>query len=395
MRARAWAKLRPLQDAAQENPMSSGTIGPLLDADEFFNHQIVDTFATVSQSDYSWTEKVCGMAAARDGSLSIGFGFGKYPNRNVVDAYGGASRGVEQWTVRASRALASDPNRIDVGPLKYEVIEPLKQVRVVLEPNATQPVAFDLLLEGIVPCMLEEREDRRNLHGFRHTANQIRYHQTGSARGWVEVAGKRTEVTPETWVMTRDHSWGIRPDVGVRIPDLAPDPMDGYVPRALAIWNPLYFRKSDGSTYAFHQYYLSYSGPGFKHERVQGGYEYADGRREALMRHHAGAALRPEEQAPARRRVPRADGRRQRAAAHGRGDLRHRLSPRCRALPRLRRPPSRFVARRAARRGRVLRRLLHAGERGAAQPVPRLHHPRARPQHGSDGVGQLPDLPGG
>ncbi len=69
--------------------MSSGTIGPLLDADEFFNHQIVDTFATVSQSDYSWTEKVCGMAAARDGSLAIGFGFGKYVNRNVVDAYGG------------------------------------------------------------------------------------------------------------------------------------------------------------------------------------------------------------------------------------------------------------------------------------------------------------------
>jgi len=263
--------------------MSAGTIGPLLDADEFFNHQIVDTFATVSQSDYSWTEKVCGMAAARDGSLSIGFGFGKYPNRNVVDGYGGASRGVEQWTVRASRALAADPNSIDVGPLKYEVIAPLKQVRVRLEPNEVQPVAFDLLLEGIVPCMLEEREDRRNLHGFRHTANQIRYHQTGTARGWVEVAGRRTEVTPETWIMTRDHSWGVRPDVGVRIPDLAPDPMDGFVPKALAIWNPLFFRKPDGSTYAFHQYYLSYSGPGFRHERVQGGYEYADGRREPLV----------------------------------------------------------------------------------------------------------------
>ena len=44
----------------------NGTIGPLLKADELFAHQIVDTFATVSQSDYSWTEKVCGMAAARD-----------------------------------------------------------------------------------------------------------------------------------------------------------------------------------------------------------------------------------------------------------------------------------------------------------------------------------------
>ncbi len=32
--------------------MSNGSIGPLLRADEYFNHQIVDTFATVSQSDY-------------------------------------------------------------------------------------------------------------------------------------------------------------------------------------------------------------------------------------------------------------------------------------------------------------------------------------------------------
>jgi len=45
----------------------------------------------------------------RDGSLSIGFGFGKYVNRNVVDAYGGVSRGVAQWNVRASRALGRAP----------------------------------------------------------------------------------------------------------------------------------------------------------------------------------------------------------------------------------------------------------------------------------------------
>jgi hypothetical protein len=262
--------------------MSAGSIGPLLEADEFFNHQIVDTFATVSQSDYSWTEKVCGMAAARDGSLQIAFGFGKYTNRNVVDAYGGASRGLEQWTVRASRELARDPDSIDAGPMRYSVVAPLKQVRVVLEANHVQPVSFDLLLEGSVPCMLEEREDRRTLQGYRHSANQIRYHQTGVASGWVEVAGKRTEVTPDAWIMTRDHSWGVRPDVGVRIPDLAPDPMDSAVPRVMAIWNPLWFQNQDGSRYAYHQYYLDYSGPGFRHERVQGGFENADGRREPI-----------------------------------------------------------------------------------------------------------------
>ena len=84
-------------------------IGPLTAADEALCHQIVDTFAVVSQSDQSWTEKVCASAYARDGSIQLGFGLGKYTNRNVIDAYAGTSRGVEQTTVRASRRLAPDP----------------------------------------------------------------------------------------------------------------------------------------------------------------------------------------------------------------------------------------------------------------------------------------------
>jgi hypothetical protein len=129
------------------------------------------------------------MVARRDGSLSMGFGFGKYVNRNVVDAYGGVSQGLEQWTLRASRALNSDVNSLNVGPMRYEIIEPLQQVRVVLEANEHQPIAYDLMLEGMLPCVTEEREDRRTLTGYRHSANQIRYHQIGVARGWIEVAG--------------------------------------------------------------------------------------------------------------------------------------------------------------------------------------------------------------
>jgi len=87
-----------------------------------FTHQIVETFSTVGQSDPAWTEKVCGMASARDGSVQIGFGFGKYANRNVVDAYAGISRGREPWTVRASRLLASDPDGVSVGPIHHEII---------------------------------------------------------------------------------------------------------------------------------------------------------------------------------------------------------------------------------------------------------------------------------
>lgn len=263
--------------------MAGASIGPLLAADEYFNHQIVETFATVSQTDPSWTEKICLMAAARDGSMQIGLGLGKYINRDVVDGYAGISRGVEQWTVRASRELNLDPNSLDVGPIRYEVVEALDKIRVVLEPNPVQPIAFDLLLQGAVPCFTEEREDRRTLRGYRRTADQIRYHQTGLAQGWIELDGVRTEVKPESWVMTRDHSWGIRPNVGAPILDMAPEPMESaQMQQVLAIWNPLYFKGPDGREFAAHVYYLHYGGSGFRHERFQGHFEFQDGSRQAI-----------------------------------------------------------------------------------------------------------------
>jgi len=84
--------------------------GPLVAADELLTHQIVDTFATVGQADPSWTEKIWATAHARDGSLQVVFGIGKYTNRGVFDGAGGVSRGTEQWTVRGSRRLGLDPN---------------------------------------------------------------------------------------------------------------------------------------------------------------------------------------------------------------------------------------------------------------------------------------------
>src|SRR5438270_782518 len=89
--------------------MSIRDIGPLLGADEGLNHQIVDTFATIAHSDYAWTEKVWVSIAKADGSIQANLGLGKYPNRGVIDGFGGVSRGREQWTVRGSGELWSPP----------------------------------------------------------------------------------------------------------------------------------------------------------------------------------------------------------------------------------------------------------------------------------------------
>jgi hypothetical protein len=52
-------------------------IGPLHGADEGLNHQIVDTFATVGESDLAWTEKIWTSIARVDGALQLDFGIGK------------------------------------------------------------------------------------------------------------------------------------------------------------------------------------------------------------------------------------------------------------------------------------------------------------------------------
>jgi hypothetical protein len=194
----------------------------------------------------------------------------------VVDAYAGISRGAEQWVVRGSRALNSDPNTVNVGPIRYEIIEPLQQIKVTLQPNDIQPIAFELVFYAAAACVVEDREDRRDMYGYRKATDQIRYHQSGVASGWLEIEGERFVITEDGWVATRDKSWGVRPMVGLPAEDLEPD-YHQYIPQALAIWNPILFQQEDGSRYAFHHYYLQFSGPGFSHRRIQGGFENESG----------------------------------------------------------------------------------------------------------------------
>ena len=65
--------------------MLSTNYGDLVPEDELLTHQIVDTFATVGQSDPLWTEKIWTIAHARDNSLQLVLGVGKYTNRGVFD----------------------------------------------------------------------------------------------------------------------------------------------------------------------------------------------------------------------------------------------------------------------------------------------------------------------
>jgi hypothetical protein len=263
--------------------------GPLVAADESFSHQIVETHARVAQADRSWTEKVCAMAAARDGSLQVALGIGKYTNRNVFDGYAGVSRGPEQWTVRGSRRLSDDPELLGVGPVQYDVIEPFRRVRFRCEPNDVVPVAFEWVFEAVVPAVLENRDRQYARRGYRLDADVLRYHQIGVASGWVDVDGQRHEITPDAWFSTRDHSWGVRQDVGLPLTDV-----EGAGPGSVNrlsfrfSWSPMLLERGDGSRYAVHHQYRKLQAFGYEETRVEGGVEHPDGRVERF------ATLRPE-----------------------------------------------------------------------------------------------------
>ncbi|HUC36489.1 MAG TPA: hypothetical protein VMR97_05140 [Acidimicrobiales bacterium] len=263
------------------------TLGPLVPADETFHHQITDTFATVAQSDHSWTEKVCAMAAPRDGSWQLAFGMGKYPNRNVLDAYAGVSRGTEQWTVRASRRLFPEVERLEAGPIRYEVLEPLRTVRFSLSPNDVLPISFEWTFTGAVPAALEQSEQHRSRDGVRVDADIVRYHHIGTAAGWVDIDGVRRPLDDATSVSTRDHSWGVRYMVGAPVAGVEEAPRPPNVSTTI-LWSPLLCERPDGSRYGIHVYYQRHAIGGWQRSELQGGLEHPDGRREpfaALVPH--------------------------------------------------------------------------------------------------------------
>ena len=108
-----------------------------------------------------------------------------------MDAFAGVSRGTEQWTVRSSRRLSPDFEHHSVGPIAYDIVEPLRRTRYRLAANDVVPILFDVEIEGVAPPAMEEHETHISRSRARIDADIMRFHQSGVARGWVEVEGTR------------------------------------------------------------------------------------------------------------------------------------------------------------------------------------------------------------
>lgn len=224
--------------------------------DEFLCHQTVSTFDHPNTSAREWTERTWFSVHDISGKLSLVNSFGYYPNRNIIDAH--VSVTIENktvYTVRASRELRPAIDDVRVGPFFYEIVEPLKKVRSVLEENAFD-VSYDILWEGTMSVHEEEPQFTR----FRGKIeeNIVRYMQVGRPTGWIKVDGQTYQLDKENWRCERDHSWGVRrgggvPEVGVQPGEIPEGYVHNFIAYQFENWGATFHRRElwDGTPRVF------------------------------------------------------------------------------------------------------------------------------------------------
>jgi hypothetical protein len=177
----------------------------------------------------------CGYPINGFGTTYFAAAFGQYIGRNLCDGAFSVIRNGVQHSVRGSRLLGSDRLDLSVGPLHIEIVQPGRTLRVLVDDES---LSADLTFHARGPGFEEPQ--------YRHQAGNLtvfditRMTQNGWWSGYLIVEGERIEVD-ESWLGTRDRSWGVRP-VGSREPNLAPD---GPLPTFYWLWAPLNFPDSN------------------------------------------------------------------------------------------------------------------------------------------------------
>jgi len=137
-----------------------------------------------------------------------------------------------QYVLRASRRAGLDRMDTHVAPIHVEVIEPLRRLRLRVDPN-DHGIAGDLLFTRRAPA-LEEPRFLRRVNG-RLFMDYTRMTQHGEWSGTLHVDGQSIDVGAQRFRGTRDRSWGVRP-VGEREPGAG-----GIPPQFFWLWAPLNF----------------------------------------------------------------------------------------------------------------------------------------------------------
>jgi hypothetical protein len=199
--------------------------------DDYPIHQTPEPIAQPASSDRNVYDRYWFNGYAEDGEYYFGIGAAVYPNLGIMDCGFSIVRDGEQHAFHASRRIPREPSRVEVGPFRIDILEPMMRLRVVVDDNETG-ISCDL---EWIPRTANIEEGRQTQKRGRMTMDATRFNQFGRWRGTIRYGGKTLQVDPKRTFGTKDRSWGIRP-VGAPDPGGAPPQQ---LPQVFFLWAPL------------------------------------------------------------------------------------------------------------------------------------------------------------
>jgi hypothetical protein len=177
----------------------------LIGHDEYPLHQITQSFAGVAGSDPQWNDGHYVCLCDADGAVALTSNVRLYQNNDVLDGFVCVRHDGRQHNIRLSRRLRPQVDHFGAGPLRIEIVEPMRTLRFVLEDNAFG-IACDVVCHSTV-LPYEDPVEITRIDG-RLLSERATYELVGSCDGWVDVAGARIDLTPDRASFFRNHSWG-------------------------------------------------------------------------------------------------------------------------------------------------------------------------------------------
>ena len=182
-------------------------------ADERFGHQIPEPFRNTVQHHHDWRESLFFIMHPTDqlGDVFI-LTLANFPARNEMDSLQLGRWGTTPLLARHARHVNGDHDDWNVGPVRIDIIEPRKKVRLRVDGEAAgaskSPVP--LTMDITYTARVQPYQLRRGTMKAGHEVvwDQSHMFQGGWYDGTVTHKGETREI--DKWWGQRDHSWGIR-----------------------------------------------------------------------------------------------------------------------------------------------------------------------------------------
>jgi hypothetical protein len=201
--------------------------------DDYMIHQTSDPVTLPGPSDRNYYDRYWFNGFDDAGGFFFEVGFGIYPNRKVMDGHFSFVVDGTQHTFHASRRAPRDRSQMQIGPLRIEIVTPMRAVRVRLDANETG-IECDLLFRAVTVPHLEPKSFMSD--GGRTIMDTTRFTQVGRWEGHFAAAGQRVDVLAERTHGVRDKSWGVRP---VGEPEAGAPGLLNSEPGVYWVWAPI------------------------------------------------------------------------------------------------------------------------------------------------------------